>query len=61
MAREGATESRSSETSERKGVNSLKVYLGYLQLNETGHAADALRDGAGELVAVEPPAAVGRW
>ena len=33
---------------------------GYLQIIETGHAADALRDSAGELVVVEVPAAVGR-
>ena len=39
-------------------VRTLKAYLEYLQLSETGHAADALRDSAGELVVVEAPAAV---
>ena len=49
MAREGSRE------------QSLKADLEYLQIPETGHAADALRDSAGELVAVEfPAAAVGR-
>ena len=40
-------------------MNPQSLDLEYLQCIETGHAADALRDGAGELVADEVPAAVG--
>ena len=45
----------------RQGVNPQSLDLEYLQCIETGHAADALRDGAGELVVFEGPAAVGSW
>ena len=37
-------------------MNPQSLDLEYLQCIETGHAADALRDGAGELVEGEVPA-----
>ena len=44
---------------DRQGSTLSKpIKIEYLQINETSHAADALRDGAGELVVVEHPAAV---
>ena len=49
------------ERKRRQGVNPRKpiVHI-YFQPSENGHAADALRDSAGELVAEEVPAAVSR-
>ena len=44
----------------RSGEPAKPIDREYSQPTETGHAADALRDSAGELVHGEDPAAVGR-
>ena len=52
--------SRELRNEPEKGGEPFKAYFEYLQILETGHAGDAVRDGAGELVVAEVPAVVGR-
>ena len=53
-------EIREEEKAAVVNPQTLKAYFEYSQPIETGHAADALRDSADELVGAELSEAVGR-